>query len=73
MYAVKILNEDLFLKCVKFNLILFRGFVGFDSTVDEQKHWQEEEKGHHHRCHPVMFLVSLFDVFATIITSLCGT
>lgn len=36
----KILNEDLFLKCVKFNLLLFRGFVGFDSTVDEQKHWQ---------------------------------
>lgn len=34
----KILNEDLFLNV--FHFILFRSFVGFDSTVNEQKHWQ---------------------------------
>lgn len=33
------------LKCVEVHFILFRGSVGFNSTVAEQKHWLKEEKG----------------------------
>lgn len=33
------------LKCVEVHFILFRSYVGFNSTVDEQEYWLREEMG----------------------------